>query len=158
MDKNPLEADPLQTIQVSKMNDRLTYVSSLLKPSETQNIKETFQQNQDVFAWTHSDMPGIHPLVAFYRLNILLSSRPVWQKVRRFYPDRQKIIQSEVDKLLDARLIREVEHPEWLENVVVVPKKEGMWQVCVDCTNLNNACWKDSFLLSWIDQIVDSTT
>ena len=127
MDKNPPVADPLQTIQVSKRNDRLTYVSSLLKPSETQNIKETFQQNQDVFAWTHSDMPGIHPLVAFHLLNILPSSRPVWQKVRRFYPDRQKIIQSEMDKLLDVEFIREVEYPEWLANVVVVPKKEGIW-------------------------------
>ena len=103
-------------------------------------------------------MPGIHLSIASYRLNILPSSRPVWQKVRRFYLDRQKIIQSEVDKLLDVEFIREVEYPEWLANVVVVPKKEGMWRVCVDYTNLNNACWKDSFLLLWIDQIVDSTT
>ena len=63
-----------------------------------------------------------------------------------------------MDKLLDVEFIREVEYPEWLANVVVVPKKEGMWRVCVDYTNLNNACWKDSFLLLWIDQIVDSTT
>ena len=45
MDKNPLVADPLQTIQVSERNDRLTYVSSILKPNETQNIEETLQQN-----------------------------------------------------------------------------------------------------------------
>ena len=62
-----------------------------------------------------------------------------------------------MDKLLDARLIREVEHLEWLENVVVVPKKEGMWRVCVDYTNLKNPCLKDSFLLPRIYQIVDST-
>ena len=40
---------------------------------------------------------------------------------------------------------------------MVVPKKEGKWRVCVDYTNLNNACSKDSFPLSRIDQIVDST-
>ena len=40
---------------------------------------------------------------------------------------------------------------------MVVPKKEGKWRVCVDYTNLNNACPKDSFPLSRIDQIVDST-
>ena len=49
-----------------------------------------------------------------------------------------------------------MEYPDWLENVVVVPKKEGKWRVCVDHTNINNACPKDSFPLSRIDQIVDS--
>ncbi|XP_034678873.1 uncharacterized protein LOC117909081 [Vitis riparia] len=52
---------------------------------------------------------------------------------------------------------REVEYPDWLANVVVVPKNEGKWRVCVDYTNLNNACPKDSFSLPRIDQIVDST-
>lgn len=40
---------------------------------------------------------------------------------------------------------------------MVVPKKEGKWQVCVVYTNLNDACHKDSFPLPWIDQIVDAT-
>ena len=40
MDKDPPVADPLQTIQISKKNDRLTYISSLLEPGETQNIEE----------------------------------------------------------------------------------------------------------------------
>ena len=95
---------------------------------------------------------GIHPSIASHRLNIFLSSRPVRQKVRRFHSDRQKIIQDEVDKLLEAGFIREVEYSEWLENVVVVPKKKGKWRVCVDYTNLNNACPKDSFPLLRINQ------
>lgn len=103
-------------------------------------------------------MPGIHPSFASHRLNILASSRPVPQKVQWFYPDRQKIIQSEVEKLLAARFIREVEYPEWLANVVVVHKKEGKWRVCVDYTNLNDACPQDSFPLPRIDKIVDSTS
>ena len=69
----------------------------------------------------------------------------------------QKIIRDEVDKLLEAGFIREVEYPDWMANVVVVPKKEGKWRVCVDYTNFNNACTKDGFPLPQIDQIVDST-
>ncbi|KAL6319224.1 hypothetical protein AAG906_013898 [Vitis piasezkii] len=57
-----------------------------------------------------------------------------------------------------SRIHREVSYPDWLANVVVVPKKEGKWRVCVDYTNLNNACPKDSFPLPRIDQIVDSTS
>ena len=44
---------------------------------------------------------------------------------------------------------------EWLANVVIVPKKGGKCRECVDYTNLNEACLKDSFPLSRIDQIVD---
>lgn len=62
-----------------------------------------------------------------------------------------------VEKLFDARFIREVAYPNWLTNVVVVPKKLGKWRVCVDYTNLNEAYPKDSFPLPRIDQIVDAT-
>ena len=102
-------------------------------------------------------MTGIHPVVASYRLNTLTSSRPIRQKVWQFHLDRQKVIQDEVEKLLEVGFIREVEYSEWLANVVVVPKKEGKWRVCVDYTNLNDACPKDSFPLPRNDQIVDAT-
>ena len=102
-------------------------------------------------------MPEIHPLIAFLRLNILPSSRPIRQKVRQFHPKRQKIIQNEVDKLLASEFIKKVEYLDWLANMVVVPKKWGKWKVCVDYTNLNDACPKDSFPLPRIYQIVDFT-
>ncbi|KAL6351309.1 hypothetical protein AAG906_035101 [Vitis piasezkii] len=155
---NYIHGGPLDEERILVDPDSSTNLFSLLEPKETQNIKEALQQNQDVFAWTHSDMPIIHPLVGSHQLNILPSSRPVRQKVRRFHLDRQKIIRDEVDKLLDVGFIRKVEYPEWLANVVVVPKKERKWRVCMDYTNLNNACPKDNFPLPRIDQIVNSTT
>nr|CAN74048.1 hypothetical protein VITISV_017189 [Vitis vinifera] len=102
-------------------------------------------------------MKGIHPSIASHKLNVFSTARPVRQKIRRFHPDRQKVIRNEIDKLLEAGFIREVSYPDWLANVVVVPKKEGKWRVCVDYTNLYNACPKDSFSLPRIDQIEDST-
>ena len=63
----------------------------------------------------------------------------------------------EVDRLLQAKAIREVHYPEWLSNTVVVKKKNGTWRVCVDFTSLNKACPKDSFPMPKIDQLVDST-
>ena len=63
----------------------------------------------------------------------------------------------EVNKLLAANFIREVYYPEWLANVVMVKKANGKWRMCVDFTDLNTACLKDSFPLPRIDQLVDST-
>ena len=62
-----------------------------------------------------------------------------------------------MDKLLAARFVKDVEYYDWLANVVVILKNEGKWRVCVDYTNLNDNCLKDSFPLPWINQIVDST-
>ena len=92
-----------------------------------------------------------------HKLNVLPSARPIRQKVRRFHPDCHQIIQAEVYNLLKVGFIIEVKYPKWLANVVVVPKKRGKWRVCVDYTNLNDACPKDSFPLPHIDQIVDAS-
>ena len=47
-------------------------------------------------------------------------------------------------------------YPDWLVNVILVKKANGKWRMCVDFTNLNKACPKDSFPLPMIDQLVDS--
>ena len=99
-------------------------------------------------------MIEINLTVASHKLNIVLKAKPVRQKVRRFHPNHHQIIQKKVDNLLRAGFIREVKYPKWLANVVVVPKKG--WRVCVDYTDLNEACPKDSFPLASIDQIVDA--
>ena len=102
-------------------------------------------------------MTDISPMHASHKLNVIPSAIPIRQKVRRFHLNRHQIIQANVDNLLDARFIREVKYPEWLANVVVVPKKGGKWRVCVDYTDLNDAYPKDSFPLPGIDQIVDAS-
>ena len=94
---------------------------------------------------------------ASHKLKVLPSSQPIQQKVRRFHLDHHQIIQAKVDNLLKVGFIREVKYPEWLANVVIVPKKGGKWRVCVDYTDLNDACPKDSFPLPRIDQIVDAS-
>ena len=70
--------------------------------------------------------------------------------------ERKKAAQGEVQKLLDAGVIREVQYPEWLANVVMVPKKNGKWRMCIDFTNLNKACPKDEYPLPRIDTLVDA--
>ena len=102
-------------------------------------------------------MRGIDPTVITHRLNVSPSFKPVKQKRRSFAPERQKAINEEVGKLLQARAIREVEYPEWLANVVLVKKANGKWRLCIDFTDINRACPKDSFPLPQTDLIVDAT-
>ena len=70
-------------------------------------------------------MVGIDLTLASHKLKVIATTKPVRHKIRRFHPDRHQIIQTKVDNLLSAGFIREVKYPEWLVNVVVVPKKGG---------------------------------
>ena len=115
------------------------------------------RKNIDVFAWSDEDMPGIDPSVITHRLNVHPSSKPVRQKKRVFAPERDNAIKEEIQKLTLAKFIREVYYPDWLANVVMIKKANGKWRMCVDFTDLNKACPKDSYPLPRIDQLVDST-
>ncbi|KAL0455084.1 UNVERIFIED_CONTAM: putative protein K02A2.6 [Sesamum latifolium] len=72
--------------------------------------------------------------------------------------DLEGIDPGEVNKLLTAGHITEIQFPEWLSNVVLVPKPGGKWRMCIDFRDLNKACSKDYYLLPRIDQLVDSTS
>jgi hypothetical protein len=77
---------------------------------------------------------------------------PKRQHLRRFADDRWDAIKKELAKLLPADFIREVFHPEWLSNPVLVRKKNSNeWRMCVDYTDLNKHCPKDPFGLPRID-------
>ncbi|KAJ9538829.1 hypothetical protein OSB04_031562 [Centaurea solstitialis] len=119
--------------------------------------QQTNKEHSDCFAWSHEDMVGIDPNIISHKLNVDPSFKPVKQKRRKFAPERNKVINDEVDNLLKTGKIREVKYPDWLANVVVVQKKNGKWRVCIDFRDLNKACPKDPFPLPHIDAMVDAT-
>ncbi|XP_012839266.1 PREDICTED: uncharacterized protein LOC105959672 [Erythranthe guttata] len=87
--------------------------------------------------------------------------KPFKQSKRTFGPERNKHIKAEVAKLLEAGHIRPVQYPEWLSNVLLVPKPGGKWRLCVDFTSLTSTklVLRTHFLyLARIDQLIDSTS
>jgi hypothetical protein len=96
--------------------------------------------------------------LAEHRIDVNEGSKPIKQRLRRFSPDKKEAIHKEITKLMAAGFIREIFHPHWLANPVLVQKKNTVeWRMYVDYTDLNKYCLKDSFRLSRIDQIIDST-
>jgi hypothetical protein len=102
-------------------------------------------------------MKGIPREVAEHKLNIKPGLKLVKQRLRCFNDEKCKAIGEEIKKLLGSGFIREVFHPEWLTNHVLVKKKNKKWRMCVDYMGLNKACPKDLFPLPHIHQVVDST-
>uniref|UniRef100_A0A2N9FU44 Uncharacterized protein n=1 Tax=Fagus sylvatica TaxID=28930 RepID=A0A2N9FU44_FAGSY len=126
--------EPTEELEVIALDDDEPSKTTSIGTKMDRTIREAMisflKSNLDVFAWTHDDMPGIDPA--------------------------NNLPQAE-QKLLTAGFIREVFYPDWLANVVMVKKANGKWRMCVDFTDLNKACPKDSFPLPRIDQLVDST-
>ena len=52
--------------------------------------------------------------------------------------------------------IREVYYPDWLVNVIIVKKANEKWRMCIDFTDLNKTCPKNSYPLPRVNVLVDS--
>jgi hypothetical protein len=102
-------------------------------------------------------MPGVPREVIEHHLAMCPQAQPLKQKTRKQAQEKQDFIVQEIEKLKKAKLIREVAHPTWITNPVVVPKANGSGRLCVDFTSLKKACPKDPYPLPRIDQNVDPT-
>ena len=111
----------------------------------------------DVFAWNAYEATGVDPSFICHHLNVNPFVTSKKKPPRRSSKEHSDDVKNEVTKLKQAGAIKEVFYPEWLANIVVVKKKSGKWQVCVDFTDLNKTCLKDSFPMPRIDQLVDTT-
>ena len=152
----PIEV--LEDIPLDESNsEKFTRIGTSMEEKMKQDLVQFLKKSTDVFAWSHEDMLGIDPSVIILCLNVSSSHKPVHQKKRVFAPERDNAIKGEVQKLVTAEFIHKVYYPNWLANVVMVKKANGKWRMCMDFTDLNKACPKDSYPLSRIDQLVNST-
>ena len=110
-----------------------------------------------MFAWKPADMLGVPWELIEHSLNVSPTAKPIKKKLRRFAQDKKEAIRAEITRLLAANFIKEVYHPKWLANPVLVRKKNNEWRMCVDYTDLNKHYPKDPFGLPHIDEVIDST-
>jgi hypothetical protein len=76
-------------------------------------------------------MPGVPRELAEHRIDVNEGSRPIKQRLRRFSPDKKEAIKKEITKLMADSFIREILHPDWLANPVLVQKKNmAEWRMC----------------------------
>jgi len=110
--------------------DRMVIIGKWFEEAEEARLIQFLRNNQDVFAWSSSDLRGVSRKIIEHELRVNPKAKPVKQGQRTMSEKRQKAAQAEVQKLLDAGVIREVQYPEWLANVVMVPKN-GKWRMCI---------------------------
>jgi hypothetical protein len=134
---------------------RTVMIGTEVSKEEEDKLLQFLRHNQDVFAWSKSDLTGVHRSVIEHALDTDPKIKPKLQRQRPMSDDRVKSAEAKVQKLLDVRIIREVQYPVWVANVVIVLKKNGNMCMCIDFTELNKACPKDPYPLPRIDIIID---
>jgi hypothetical protein len=93
-------------------------------------------------------MPGVPRELIEHKLPLDPKAKPVKQRLYHFAQDKKDVIEKEIARLLDGGFIKEVDHPDWLANPILVPKKNKNWRMCVDYTDPNKVCKKRSLQAS----------
>jgi hypothetical protein len=77
----------------------------------------------DIFVWSMKEMSGISREVTEHTLNEKPDSKLVKQGLRHINHEKRQAMGEELSRLLAAGFIKEIQHPDWIANPVLVPKK-----------------------------------
>ena len=124
-----------------------------LTKDEKEEFKDMLKRHSSLFISNYEQISGVS--VVQHHINVKTGSKPMAQKLRRLGTVQQDALLTEVKKLLQAGFIYPVEDSEWVSPVVVIPKKNGKWRVCVDYKPLNAATKRDHFPLPFQDEILN---
>ncbi|CAJ2677241.1 unnamed protein product [Trifolium pratense] len=154
----PIPDGDFEIVQFGEDPEKGVKIGTGLPELARKQLKACLRENADLFAWHAADMPGLDPNIACHQLTVDPLASAVVQRRRRQSPEKAEAAEKAVKDLLEANFISEARYTTWLSNVVLVKKSNGKWRMCVDYTDLNRACPKDSYPLPCIDKLVDNSS
>jgi hypothetical protein len=80
--------------------------------------------------------------------------KPFRKKLRRINPKLLLLIEKEIKKMYDAKIIVPLCFSKWVSNLVPTRKKTGEIKLCIDFRNLNKASLKDNYPLPKMDHLL----
>ena len=123
----------METINLgTEIDKKEVKIGANLELSVKQRLIQMLRDYIQTFAWSYEDMPGLDTDIVVQRLPTKEDCPPVKQKVRRMRPEMSEKIKAEVMKQFDEGFLAVTSYPQWVANVVPVPKKDGKVRMCVD--------------------------
>ena len=80
--------------------------------------------------------------------------KPFRQNLRQINPILLPVVEREVKNLLEAKIIVPLRYSNWVENLVLVRKRNGEIRLCVDFRNLNKSSLKYNYPLPKMDHVL----
>jgi hypothetical protein len=125
-----------------------------LPPEKKQKYIELFKEYVDVFAWGYEDLKSYDTSIIQHQIPIKEEHKPFRQKLRRINPKLLPLIEKEIKKMYDAKIIVPLRFSKWVSNLVPTRKKNGEIRLCIDFINLNKVSLKDNYPLPKMDHIL----
>ena len=116
-------------------------------------MAKLLREYNDMFSSGNHDV-GLTRAVR-HEIPLAAGTVPIRQPTRRLGPEKEKEVSRQVRDLLDRGLI-EPAHSAWSSPVLLVRKKDGSWQFCVDYCILNSVTIQDNYPLPRIDESLDA--
>ena len=113
------------------------WIASDLTLDEEALLISTLKEYKDIFAWSYKDLKGVEPTICQHTIPMKDIAKPSQQRPYSYNDNFVKKIREEIDKLLEAEFIYEIEHTEWVSPIVVVPKNNGKLRVWVNLKKVN---------------------
>src|SRR5207244_3482548 len=124
--------------------------ASIALPPAVANL---LQDYVDVFPPEIS--PGLPPMRGIeHKIDLIPGASLPNRAAYRANPEETKEIQRQVQDLLDRGYIRESLSPCSVP-VLLVPKKDGTWRMCVDCRAINNITIRYRYPIPRLDDMLD---
>jgi hypothetical protein len=134
---------------------RMVKLSKSLSPELKIKYIELFKQYSDVFSWGYEDLKAYDTsIIQLHRIPIKEDQKPFRQKLRRINPKLLPLIEMEIKKMYDAKIIVPLRFSKWVSNLVPTHKKFGEIRLCIEFQNLNKVSLKDNYPLPKMDHIL----
>ena len=159
MEDNKLQVhDPMEEVNLDIVEEpRITDIGSLLSTNLKEQIMSLLKEFKDCFTWNYDEKLGLDRGLMEHRLPIRPEFHPFQQPPRRMSNEVELKVKKEIEKVLKAKFIKPTRYVQWLENIVLVMKKNRKLRVCVDFRDLNISTPKDMYVMHIADMLVDST-
>ncbi|XP_072148513.1 uncharacterized protein [Setaria viridis] len=90
------------------ITDRFVTIGANLDPEEECNLIVCLNKNKNIFAWSAGDLKGVDREIIEHSLNIRQRAKPKKQKLRKMSDEKVQAVKAEVDRLLEANVIRPI--------------------------------------------------
>lgn len=131
-------------------------INKNLTADQEQKLVQLLRKYKESFARDYPDMKGIDPQSCIHHIYTKKDVKPIRKPQQRLNPHLKDIVKAELQNLLDVNFIYPISNSKWVSPLVVVSKKNGKWQICIDYRELNKTTQKDHFPLPFIDQVLDT--
>jgi ribonuclease HI len=149
-DKN----DVAVKVKGTEENPKYVKLSSSLSKEQRAEYVKLLKEFTDVFSWKYEYLQTYDTSIIEHNIPLKDKTKPFRPKLIQINPMLLPIMEKELKKLLNAKIIIPLRYSEWVANLVPVKKNNGEIRLCVDFINLNKNSKKDNYPLPNMEHIL----